>query len=150
MSWRLRESGEARTTTTRRSDGDVLITACCEQLDRIEGVRGRSGGDSANRAREREARAREQTAARGGREESTGLPRAGDAQQRSRVCAVRRSVVGESGGGGSEGCVGAERGGELMRVGRVSCQRSLAPLRPVVEARRKTTVDQGQAEEERR
>lgn len=58
-------SGEARTRTAGRSDGDVLITACYEQADRIEGVRGRSGGDSANRSREREARAREQSGGEG-------------------------------------------------------------------------------------
>lgn len=88
-------------------------------------------------------------AARGGREESTGLPRADGAHKQCRGCAVRRSVVGGSGGEG-DGWSGAERDGELMRVGRVSCQHSLAPLRPGVKARRKTTVDQGRAEEARR
>lgn len=113
-------------------------------------MRRRSDGDSANRARERKARALRTDGRRGVREKSPRwLPRAGDAQQQCRVCAVRRSVVGGS-GGESGGWSGAERGGELMSVGRVSCQHSLAPLRPGVEARRKTTVDQGRAEEERR
>lgn len=114
----------------RQSNYGVLRTSGQNRKASEEGavVILRIGLGSVRRGRERRA------AARGGREESTGLPRAGDAQQRSRVCAVRRSVVGGSGGG--EGCVGAERGGELMRVGRVSCQRSLAPLRPGVEARR--------------